>query len=616
MQYIKFKIQNFKGINTLELDLANYPSCDIFTLVGINESGKTTILEAIDFFQRDVLPDSEKHKLIPKSKKRNFNGRVSVKATIALEEDDEEAIKDFAESINFKITQPIGDIKVEKNYQFSDSKYKKDESQSRWTIDLAGLKPRSRKKRTLTAKDQEWQEIAEFIKANLFPAIIYYPNFLFEFPERIYLEDIKELALKNKEKQPFYKEVIQDILDSLDENLNINDHIVRRIKSSDEEDKEALSAVIETMSGKVDQVVLKAWNQLFDSSGKEIVLSCGLEKVDISDGESTEISYIEMGLKEGREKYAIKERSLGFRWFFSFLLLTEFRKQRQVEKGKTLFMLDEPASNLHSTAQKKLLSTFGDLVSPDENESGNCQLIYTTHSHHLINPQWLAGTHIVRNKTLNIEKAITFDSSKTDIDVCLYRTFVGNHPNQKTYFQPILDAVDYQPSLLEDVPHIFILEGKNDYYILKYFQEVILKSNSKLNFYPGGGADKNSPIIALYLAWGRDFNILLDADKAGEKAKKSYLKEFGGILDESINSLNDVNKKWAGFSTEQLFSEKDQIKITKKFDPNLEKFEKSKFNAEIQDLYIRREKISFEEKTKNNFKTLFKFLEKILKQKE
>ncbi len=50
MRYTKFTIKKFKGIEELELDLTKYPVGKIFPLVGLNESGKTTILEAIIFF--------------------------------------------------------------------------------------------------------------------------------------------------------------------------------------------------------------------------------------------------------------------------------------------------------------------------------------------------------------------------------------------------------------------------------------------------------------------------------------------------------------------------------------------------------------------------------------
>jgi len=46
MRYIKYEIKNFKGIKNATIDMSRINS-KIYTLVGLNESGKTTILQAI-----------------------------------------------------------------------------------------------------------------------------------------------------------------------------------------------------------------------------------------------------------------------------------------------------------------------------------------------------------------------------------------------------------------------------------------------------------------------------------------------------------------------------------------------------------------------------------------
>ncbi len=52
MRFRSFKIKNFKGIKEATLNLGT-GEASIHTLVGLNESGKTTILEAINMFQPD-----------------------------------------------------------------------------------------------------------------------------------------------------------------------------------------------------------------------------------------------------------------------------------------------------------------------------------------------------------------------------------------------------------------------------------------------------------------------------------------------------------------------------------------------------------------------------------
>lgn len=81
MDYRLFEVTNFRGIQQLKLDLGIYPKSKIFTLVGLNESGKSTILEAINFFhyKKSDLESLELkgykindiHNLVPISKRSN-----------------------------------------------------------------------------------------------------------------------------------------------------------------------------------------------------------------------------------------------------------------------------------------------------------------------------------------------------------------------------------------------------------------------------------------------------------------------------------------------------------------------------------------------------------------
>ena len=53
MRFLKFEIENFKGIEKATLDLTKLRTANVVTLIGLNESGKTTILEAINSFSPD-----------------------------------------------------------------------------------------------------------------------------------------------------------------------------------------------------------------------------------------------------------------------------------------------------------------------------------------------------------------------------------------------------------------------------------------------------------------------------------------------------------------------------------------------------------------------------------
>lgn len=589
MRYTSFYIKNYKGIQELTLELNREPKTNIFTLVGLNESGKTTVLEAISVLQNEREDQNILHKLIPKSQKASFSDTIEIHCTLELDKEDMSSIRKIITSLGINEIEDIKKLTIKRIFRFENSAYVVEGSGLFYDFTLHTKSSGQRTFRNSSKNSTEYEGIKKHMVEQLIPPIIYYPNFLFDFPDRIYLEK----SANEDAEQVTYRAVLNDILDSTGDGWNIKDQIVDRLKLPNDANNEALEAVILNLSSKITSVVFTAWDQLFKSGGKEIVLKAGINP-------SNKLPYLEFKLKEGTQQFQISERSLGFKWFFTFLLFTEFRKNRQAEKGEILFLLDEPASNLHSTAQKKLLKTFENLVS-------NCKLIYTTHSHHLINPVLLSGTYIVRNKAINYDD-VDAPVSATDIEAVIYKQFVTTHPEQRTYFQPILDAIEYSPSSLEEVPNIVLTEGKNDYYTFRYMAEVILKDDDyNIKFYPGNGADRNNQIIATYLAWGRDFTIFLDGDKAGEDAKNRYLKEFGVVVRDNISTLKDVDSSF-NVATEQLFTPKELLDIQKTFDPNTTTYNKSAFNTALQNLFISEQVVTLDESTKEKFKKVLDFL--------
>ncbi|MCK4354929.1 AAA family ATPase [Candidatus Parcubacteria bacterium] len=598
MKYTKFTIKNYKGIEKIEIDLTKLPKANIFTFVGLNESGKTSILEAINLLHNNINRDHA-HEMIHKSKKGNFNGSISVLATLELDAEDEKEIKKFCNEKNngerrFILAQDVGQIIYTKEYKFKNSKCEEESPSSTWNINLLGKKERAKKDSRLYDKDRDkWIKVIKKIKENLFPKIVYYENFLFDFPQKIYLEKYEGESIEQEE----YRAVLQDILNSVDNTLIVNDHILNRLESSESEDKEALDALLGQVSEKLTNKIFKSWEEIFEKSNKQIELITGQDNKGY---------YIELKIKQGADRYYIRERSLGFRWFFSFLIFTEFRKERADDKGETLFLLDEPASNLHQYSQKKLLNLF-------EKLTDKCKLIYSTHSHHLINPKFLSGTYIIKNEAINYKNDEAFNQSKTDIKAILYKNFVAGYPDEKDYFQPILDSIHYCPSDLEQIPNIVCTEGKNDYYTFKYIQNKFFKNKFDLNFYPGAGVSKYDELFRLYLSWNKKFIAIFDADNQGRKEQKRYINDIGIELEKKIFILQDIDKKFDNLKTEDLFTDSEQIKIIQNLFPEHKKetgFNKSKFNTAIQDLFINNRDFKLNDGTLKKFEKIFQFVSK------
>jgi len=231
-----------------------------------------------------------------------------------------------------------------------------------------------------------WRSALVFLRVRL-PRIVYFPTFLFDFPDRIYPEG------DDSEINAYYVQVIQDVLDSQGDGLNVQKHIIERIAKVRKEhetpatffpflfqrdEKKQIGAVLQKASNEMSSVIFGSWNEILgrNVTGKRVQIDWLL------DGDKSNAPCLELSIVDGQSKYSLSERSLGFRWFFSFLLFTQFRRNRKNDRA-TLFLFDEPAANLHSKAQMKLLDSFARIA------HGSTYIIYSTHSHDMVNPLWL-----------------------------------------------------------------------------------------------------------------------------------------------------------------------------------------------------------------------------------
>ena len=605
MEYTAFEIRNFKGIEHLKLELGTGASGSIFTLVGLNESGKTTVLEAIGYFDKkekhlESLYEEEfrygdVHDLIPMKRKANFNDSISVSATLLLSGQEKSEIADFAKrAVQYRMdpTSISDSVTITSELHFSDSTYHT--TKNLWEISLPGKPLRGRKDRDLLHYDKKkWLEVVGFLR-NRLPSILYFPTFLFEFPSRIYLELTEDESPTNA----YYREIVQDVLDSLDDDLEIQQHIVKRALRGGYNNKRNLDSVLNKMGNVVTKTVFERWNEVFDRKipKKDIVVTCDVEETTAGETSAQKV-YLQFMIKDGDSVYLITERSLGFRWFFCFLLFTQFRQHRKTQTD-TLFLFDEPASNLHSKAQTQLIRSFAKITETTG------KIVYSTHSHYMINPRWLENAYIVRNEGLTYDdgdRDYDYSSQDTDVKVERYRHFVGQNPEKVTFFQPILDTLDYVPSNLEYIPQATFLEGKNDYYLIEYFRSISDGTSSSFGFIPGIGASGLDTVLALYLGWGRQFLVLLDDDKEGRKNKNRYQREWM-LADDQVFTLADVDKSWSGSSTQHLIEDEDIERLRSEFYPSsTRKLTKKQIVKAIQELLMREESRIFSPNTVSRF---------------
>lgn len=178
---------------------------------------------------------------------------------------------------------------------------------------------KNRSKKFINLSDDDWRSIVDFIEENLMPRIVYYENFLFEFPERIYLTGPESESTKNKS----YKDIIEDIVQDIIPGGNIQTSLADVYMDNDTSSRDIFDARQTKLQEKIGKEVFSSWGKLFNTNELQAKASIQL-RFGIEQNEKDNNFYVEIKIKENSDLFSISERSLGFRWFFSFLFFILF----------------------------------------------------------------------------------------------------------------------------------------------------------------------------------------------------------------------------------------------------------------------------------------------------
>jgi predicted ATP-dependent endonuclease of OLD family len=557
----KFTIRNYKGIEETSITLDDRTNSPIITLIGLNESGKTTILEALSYFvSSDKLVSSlfgrnraksKTNEIIPINRRSAFNASIEIEAVVVLNEKDISEITTLAKSNDLyidldRISKPFT---LTKEMLFEDSILIS--SKDMWNADL-WARPKAGTEFIECLPDSEteefWIAIMTAIQKNL-PSVAYFPTFLVDIPNKIYLKEHENETATNRH----YRSIFQSIMEGIDEGLDLEKHVSQRINTyarsqsnanwpanfMTSPEKSLIDAVFKKASNLVTKEIIGGWKRVFskDSSAKQMSITWS---IDSSKGN---IPYASFMVSDGESDYEISERSLGFRWFFSFLLFTAFKGE---SNKPSILIFDEPAANLHAKAQAELLKSFEKIA------TNGTKIIYSTHSHHMINPKWLGGAYIVENTALDPDEGEHFEFSfnPTKIKATKYKEFLSNYPSRSSYFQPVIESLDYIAPEIIGTPPYLLVEGISDYYALMIAQK-ISKINLHFRILPGVGSGASGPLISLMMGRGEHFLVLLDDDAAGRKECARYKADWF-LPDATVLTLATVGEKFSEMALEKL----------------------------------------------------------------
>jgi hypothetical protein len=208
------------------------------------------------------------------------------------------------------------------------------------------------------------------------------------------------------------------------------------------------------------------------------------------------------------------ERSTGFVWFFSFLVW--FSQVRQEYGDNLIILLDEPALNLHARAQADLLRYIDERLAP------HFQVLYTTHSPFLIDPNRILDVRTVEDVVEKDERGReVLKGTKVGEDV------LSVDPDT---ISPLQAAIGYDiTQTLFLGRNTLIVEGPSDLLYLHWFSKRLedtgrVHLDRRWTVCPVGGIDKVNSFAALF--GGNHLNIAVLVDLLrGQKGKVRSLKE-------------------------------------------------------------------------------------------
>jgi hypothetical protein len=263
MRHTYFEIRNFKGIKHVRLDLDASPRSTVYTLIGLNESGKTTVLEAMDssayYMEKTLAPlrlpghaDMDPHDLIPIGSRSNFNDTIEIAAGYVLDAEDNRKLgQHLRKEIGFEVDDPVTSLEIVRPFVFENSVHQTGQDSPTWNIAIRGKTKRGRTTRDLAEPDL--QTAIKFLKT-LLPPVLYFPNFLFEFPNKIYLRDDGSGSEETR-RHAFYRTVLQDVLDAIGQRMDLQTHVLARAESGDKYQLKSLESVLLKMGDHISTTV-------------------------------------------------------------------------------------------------------------------------------------------------------------------------------------------------------------------------------------------------------------------------------------------------------------------------------------------------------------------------
>ncbi len=495
---------------------------DVTVLVGLNESGKTSVLEAIaktNYFEDDsAFTFSTTHDYPRKEKKRMEKSGIAqsaVTSVFGLSDEFREAVNaelgaDVLKSKSVSITERYNkrrtfdgitvNLKSYLGHLHADLPAKMTDVKNQQQIDALVAEEESEKLlaalqhvRQFYENKWEWDNPVEEYVCRTWvgdhqPKYLYYDEY-YALPSRISIEDLQNEELTSEEQKT--AKALFDLAE-----IDINE----LIESDDFEDfKAELEATEAIISGEL----FEYW-----STNQNLEIRFDIDKIErqINPQNAQIVEHIlDIRVRNSRAKVSLplKNRSKGFNWFFSFLVW--FKRIQEDQDSNYILLLDEPGLNLHASAQKDLL-LFLESLSP------NYQIVYTTHSPFMVPPDKL---HRVRTVLETNEGSVISETIQEKDPDTLFplQAALGYDIAQNLY-------ISKKNLLVEGISDLVFLNVVSSY--LEEMDRAFLSPD--ITIVPVGGLEKVATFVSLLR--GSNLNVVCMLDSTVGQSSQAKLERL------------------------------------------------------------------------------------------
>lgn len=506
MKIKKVIIDNFKSIDHLELDFDKVGDSYTKIFVGINESGKSNILEALSYFNVPEEDASFDHFCNQKLEDRDecmicFDLVMDKDVTISFHDYRKKKYEQIIPLLNLKkkvyLSRTSNRFKSSYEYTIgpfaTDLYVKKIDNQVRGIATVTTIVSKEEKDSTCVLLSADYinknyrSDIDNFIK-KVEPVVSQWkpsPEYMLS---SVNLKDFAKNIENNKPLRNIFYLSGYTSIDSINEVIT---------KVSNAKQRSILSS---KLNKAINNYVNKAWSNKIN-----IV-------IEIAPDSALSFLIRDQGAENEHDRFEISERSQGAQQFLSLVLSLSLEAESHERKNE-IILIDEPEVHLHPSGIRDLSREL--LKVGHEN-----YVFLATHSPFIIDRQHKERHYIVKKNSKAITEVTRIKETDDIVDEEVLNDAFG---------------INVYRDLLN--PHSLLVEGSTDKVLLKKAFTYLNRDNISIT----NGCGANIETLASKMNFD-DISVLVitDDDKDGHKYKEQILK-IGGVYNSgNVFTIRDL----------------------------------------------------------------------------